>query len=52
MEGIKKGDTVLHLLSKLYFKCENDQQARWMNQNPFYKLVPSDIVPDSYFKKY
>lgn len=51
MEGIKKGDTVLHQLSRLYFKCENNQQARWMNMNPFYKIVPGDSVPASYFKK-
>lgn len=52
MEGIKKGDTVLHMLSHLYFRCENTQQARWMNLNPYYRLVPSDVVPDSYFLKY
>lgn len=51
-QGIKKGDTVLHELSGLYYRCENNQQARWMNMNPFYKLVPGDIVPDSYFIKH
>lgn len=51
MEQIKKGDTVLYQLSGLYYKCENEKQARWMNMNPFYKIVPSDIVPESYFKK-
>lgn len=49
---IVKGDIVLHMLSKLYFICENDQQARWMNMNPYYQLVPSDVVPKSYFAKY
>ena len=51
MEGIKKGDIVLHELSGLYYRCENNQQARWMNMNPYYKLMPNDIVPASYFKK-
>lgn len=50
-EGIKKGDTVLHELSGLYYRCESNQQSRWMNMNPFYKLVASDIIPESYFKK-
>ena len=51
MEPIKKGDIVLHELSKLYFRCDNEKMARWMNMNPYYKKVPSDVVPESYFKK-
>jgi len=48
---IKVGDTVLHRLSGLYYKCENTKQQRWMNQNHFYWLMPNNIVPESYFKK-
>lgn len=33
---IKRGDIVFHLLSKLYFRCENNKMERWMNMNPFY----------------
>lgn len=33
---IRKGDIVYHLLSKLYFKCENNKMERWMNMNNFY----------------
>lgn len=33
---INKGDLVLHKLSRLIFICENGQQERWMNMNPFY----------------
>ena len=51
MEQIKVGDTVLHELSKLYFICENKKHERWMNMNPYYKLVSKDSVPESYFKK-
>ncbi len=48
---IKVGDTVLHELSNLYFRCENKKQERWMNMNPFYKLVSSNSVSEGYFKK-
>jgi len=49
---IIKGDVVLHTLSNLYFICENDQQARWMNLPfAFYIPVPADVVPKSYFDK-
>jgi hypothetical protein len=34
--GIVKGDIVFHQLSRLLFKCQNHQQERWMNLNPFY----------------
>ena len=51
MEPIKKGDIVLHTLSGLYYRCENEKMSRWMNMNPYYKLMPKDIVPESYFKK-
>lgn len=49
---IKVGDIVFHELSRLYFKCENQKQERWMNMNPFYKTVMENLVPDSYFKKH
>lgn len=48
---IKVNDIVLHTLSKLYFICENKKMERWMNMNPYYELMPKDIVPPSYFKK-
>lgn len=48
---IYKGDLVLHTLSKLYFICENNQQAKWMNMNRYYQWVPSDTVPKSYHAK-
>jgi hypothetical protein len=52
MENINKGDVVLHELSGLYYRCENKQQARWMNMNPYYKFVPPENTPPpSYFKK-
>ena len=41
---IKKGDIVIHLLSKLHFTCENSKMARWMNMNPYYKLACSSKV--------
>ena len=34
---IKKGDIVLHWLSKILFRCENAKMERWMNMNPLYK---------------
>lgn len=52
IEEIKVGNTVLHQLSKLYFKCENKKQERWMNMNLFYKIVPDNSVPENYFKKH
>jgi len=48
---IVKGDMVLHTLSGLYYMCENNQQARWMNMSPFYQCVPADTMPESYFHK-
>lgn len=48
---IKVGNTVFHQLSKLYFKCENKKQERWMNMNPYYILVPDNSVDEKYFKK-
>jgi hypothetical protein len=48
---IKIHDIVLHELSRLYFICENKKQEKWMNLNPFYKLVPKDSVDPLYFKK-
>lgn len=48
---IKVSDVVLHTLSKLYLICENKKMARWMNMNPYYKLVPKNSVPQSYFAK-
>lgn len=50
--NIAKGDFVLHNLSGLYFRCENHQHARWMNQNKYYKLIdPIDAPPTYYFDK-
>ena len=48
---IKVGDIVLHQLSKLYFRCENKKHEKWMNMNPYYKLVDKKDVPENYFKK-
>lgn len=48
---IKVGDIVLHTLSGLYYYCENRKQERWMNMSTYYKTVPKDTVPDTYFKK-
>jgi len=48
---IVKGDVALHTLSKLYFICENNKMARWMNMNHFYQLVDKESVPRSYFYK-
>ncbi len=48
---IEVHDIALHILSGLYYRCENTKQKKWMNENPFYKLVPKNTVPDSYFFK-
>lgn len=45
------GSIVIHKLSGLYFKCENNKQARWMNMNPYYELVDPRIIPQGYFDK-
>jgi len=42
---------VLHELSGLYYRCENNKHEKWMNWNPYYKVVPKDSIPESYFKK-
>lgn len=47
---IKKGDIVLHILSGLYYRCENNKHERWMNENPYYKVVTQNSIPESYFK--
>lgn len=39
IQEIKKGDIVLHWLSKILFRCENAKMERWMNMNPYYKLT-------------
>lgn len=49
---IKKGDMVFHSLSFLYYICENNQQARWMNENKYYIQCNNVIVPFYYFLKY
>lgn len=36
---IKKRDKVIHTLSNIWFWCENAKQERWMNMNPYYKLL-------------
>ncbi len=48
---IKVGDTVLHQLSNLYFKCENKKHERWMNMNTYYIPIPNGFVAESYFYK-
>lgn len=48
---IKKGDTVIHTISNLYFICENEKHVTWMNMNPYYQLVDKSIVPEGYFDK-
>lgn len=48
---IQVKDIVLHELSGLYYICENNKQAHWMNENPYYKIQPPNIVPKSYFQK-
>lgn len=50
-QTIRKGDTVLHTLSGLFYICENPKQERWMNESTFYKTVPKESVPASYFQK-
>ena len=49
MSKITKGDVVLHTLSGLFYRCENQKHEKWMNESPFYRLVPKDSVPESYF---
>lgn len=48
---IVKGDVVLHSLSGLYYECENNKQAIWMNMNPYYLVASKQDVPDGYFSK-
>lgn len=49
---IKVKDVVFYELSKLYFYCENNKMEKWMNMNPYYKLVTGSEIPDkSYFYK-
>lgn len=48
---IKKGDIVLHTLSKLYFRCENGKHEKWMNMNEYYILILNPNLPDTYFIK-
>ncbi len=43
------GDIVLHTLSGLYYKCENNKHQRWMNENPYYELQDKNVVPPTYF---
>jgi len=49
--NIKKGDIVLHVLSSLYYKCENKKHEIWMNENRYYIKMDINIVPESYFYK-
>lgn len=49
--AIKMGDIVLHTLTGLYYKCENQKHERWMNMNNFYILADRSAVPESYFTK-
>lgn len=49
---IQVKDIVLHQLSGLYYICENNKQARWMNMNEYYIPVPEFMwPPKDYFKK-
>ncbi len=48
---IIKGDIVRHLLSGLYYECENNKQARWMNMKPCYVIASKQDVPEGYFTK-
>lgn len=48
---IKVNDTALHILSGLYFICENKKQERWMNMNKYYLRVSKHVVPQEYFNK-
>jgi hypothetical protein len=48
---IKKGDIVLHTLSGLYYRCENDKMSKWMNMNSYYILSNGVFLPTNYFKK-
>lgn len=48
---ISVGDTVIHTLSGLYYKCESKKHERWMNENKFYRWVPDGTVDSSYFYK-
>lgn len=48
---IAKGDVVLHTLSGLYYECENNKQARWMNMNPYYVIASKQDIPVGYFYK-
>jgi hypothetical protein len=48
---IIKGDIVLHTLSGLYYECENNKQARWMNMNPCYLVASKQDILEGYFNK-
>lgn len=48
---IKVGDVVFHILSGLFYKCENKKHEIWMNLNKYYELVDKHTVPESYFYK-
>lgn len=49
---IRVNDIVFHILSGLYYKCENIKQERWMNMNEYYLKVDNpEVIPQSYFYK-
>lgn len=48
---IEVGCFVKHLLSGLFFRCENKKQERWMRENPFYIRVEKSDIPLGYFDK-
>lgn len=48
--NIKVGDIVFHQLSKLLFKCQNKQQARWMNMNPYYQKTSLKTIDYEQFE--
>lgn len=47
---IKKGDTVYHSLSGLYYICENKKHEKWMNENKYYSKSMIKL-PEDYHKK-
>jgi hypothetical protein len=47
---IQIGDIVFHQLSKLLFKCQNKQQERWMNMNPYYQKTNLQTIDYAEFE--
>ena len=52
MKGIIVRDIVIHTISGLYYKCENNKQERWMNDPlSFYEKYNYLNIPTEYFNK-